>query len=195
MLTLANSDPETQHYCEFLGNESSNALLVLWAVMQPSWQTLPARGCSATINEMWSSHPSWSESACEAHCFPAECQKWVCKKRHWTEPMRWKWVKWMCHDNKSIPNLHSLHIRHASGANNSPARRLMETSSPEVKGKVSAAPNTCRSSVPQLKYTLTLWHERYKNAIWGEAKPIMWCVIGRRDRNTTSCHTFQPWPL
>lgn len=69
-LTLTDSDPETQYYCVFLKNESLNPLLVLWAVMQPIWQTLPAQACSATVNEKWSSHPSWS-----AHCFPDECQK------------------------------------------------------------------------------------------------------------------------
>lgn len=154
--------------------------LVLWAVM------LPARGCSATVNEKWSSHPSWSESATEAHCFPAACQKkWVCKKLHWLEPNEF----FMIINQFQLCTLYIL--QYASGANNSPAGGLMKTSSPEV----SAAPNTCRSSVPQLKYTLTVWHERYKNAIWGAAKSIMWCVIGGCDRHTTSSHTFRPWPL
>lgn len=49
--------------------------------MQPSWQTLPAQGCSATVNEKWSSHPSRSESAREAHSFPTECQKISLQKK------------------------------------------------------------------------------------------------------------------
>lgn len=117
--------------------------------------------------------------------FLLHVKKWVCKKLHWLEPNEF----FMIINQFQLCALYIL--QYASGANNSPASGLMKTSSPEV----SAAPNTCRSSVPQLRYTLTVWHERYKNAIWGAAKSIMWCVIGGRDRNTTSSHTFRPWPL
>lgn len=71
-------------------------------------------------------------------------------------------------------------VKHASGADNSPASGLMRTSSPVANSRVSAAPNTCRLFVPQLKYTLyTLWHEGYNNAIWGAAKSIMRCYRER----------------
>lgn len=131
--------------------------------MQLSWQTLSAQGCSTTVNEKWSSHPSWSESATETHCFPAACPKWVCKKATVTK----------ANVVEILVKMNQLRLRHMSGVNNSRAGGLMKASSPEV----SAAPNICRSSVLQLKYTLTVWHERYKNAIWGSAKSIMQRVI------------------
>lgn len=133
--TFANTDPEKQHYCEFLRNERyENPLLVLWAMMQPSWQTLPAQGCSATVNEKWSSHPSWSKRACEAHWFLAECQKWVCKKKKKSYSGRSQWGRNGWNEFFTIINQFQLctlcTAGHASGANNSPASELMTTSSP-----------------------------------------------------------------
>lgn len=166
--------------------------------MQPSWQMLPAQACSATVNEKWSSDPSWSEKRGRSSLFSCRMSKnEFAKRRHGTEPTRWKRATQMCylfiffHDVKIKFQLCVRYkVRRASGAINSSAGGLMKTSSLKC--------HLHRTHVDHLSHSGNIppgpWHERYKNAIWGAAKSIMRCVMGGNDRNTTSYYTFWPRP-
>ena len=139
--------------------------------------------------------PPGQKSAGEAHCFPAECQKMSLLRgdmgqSQWGGNVRHKcylFIHFFYNDKMKFQLFIRYKVRRASGAINSSAGGLMKTSSLK-----------CHLHRDHLSHSWNIppapWHERYKNAIRGEAKSIMWCVMRSNDRNTTSYYTFWPRP-
>lgn len=153
------------------------------AVIQPSWQTLLAQGCSATVTKSGAPIPPGQKVSMKMMVFLMNVKKRICRKLNCTEPMRQKWVELIVDCiSFCICNLFFF-FKQRTADNYSPSNTDMKALC------VSAAPIPCRSHGQQLKYTVTLWHGRYIVKMQSGEWPSQLCSVWCR-RNMTSFLIF-----